>query len=66
LPKKKISLQAKHLRQSRKRRLYNSAVKSETKTAVTKARAAIVASAPEAAKVVTSPPALWTRPPPRA
>jgi small subunit ribosomal protein S20 len=54
LPKKRVSLQAKHLRQSRKRRLYNSAVKSGTKTAVTGARAAIVAAAPDAAKVVSA------------
>jgi len=54
LPKKRVSLQAKHLRQSVKRKARNSAIKSETKSAVTGARAAIVAVAPEAAKVVSA------------
>lgn len=41
MPRKKISLQAKHLRQSRKRRIRNMSIKSAVRTAVRQARTSI-------------------------
>lgn len=52
MPKKKISLQAKHLRQSEKRRVRNMSVTSAVRTEVTKARAAIASKQSEAAAAV--------------
>jgi len=54
LPKKRISLQAKHLRQSRKRRVRNISIKSAVGTAVRQARAATTAAPAEAAKALRS------------
>lgn len=52
MPKKKVSLQAKHLRQSRKRQVRNMSIKSTVKTEISKARAAIGAKPAEAAATV--------------
>lgn len=52
MPKKKISLQAKHLRQSRKRQVRNMSIRSTVRTEIGKARAAIGAKPAEAAVVV--------------
>jgi small subunit ribosomal protein S20 len=52
LPKKKISLQAKHLRQSEKRRVRNMSITSAVRTEVTKARTAIASKQSEAAAAV--------------
>ncbi len=52
MPKKRVSLQAKHLRQSRKRRVHNMSLKSAVKTAVSKARTAIASGPTEAQPMV--------------
>ena len=52
MPKKKISLQAKHLRQSEKRHVRNMSVTSAVRTEVTKARTALASKPAEAAAAV--------------
>jgi len=54
LPKKRISRHAKHLRQSRKRRLASMSIKSAVKTGVSRARAVIVSAPAEAGQAVRS------------
>jgi small subunit ribosomal protein S20 len=54
VPKKKISLQAKHLRQSRKRQVRNMSIKSAVRTVVTRARKTITATPAEAAPTVSA------------